>query len=86
MPKYESTVISSEDLIMRRGTILEGAASRGRPARAKVVDQHKQAHYVMVEPHHDEDIIKQGETALIVRKQGSTYFVLPDTHTTLRPI
>jgi hypothetical protein len=86
MPKYESTVISSEDLIMRRGIILEGAASRGRPARAKVVDQHKQAHYVMVEPHHDEDIIKQGETALIVRKQGSTYFVLPDTHTTLRPI
>jgi hypothetical protein len=86
MPKYESTIISTDDLIMRRGTILEGAARRGRPARAKVVDQHKQAHYIMVEPHHDEDIIKQGETALIVRREGSTFFVLPDTHTTLRPI
>jgi hypothetical protein len=40
----------------------------------------------MVEPHHDEDIIAQGETALLVRREGSTFFVLPDTHTTLRPI
>lgn len=45
MPAYESTVISSEDLIMRRGTILEGSARRGHPARAKVIDQHNQAHY-----------------------------------------
>jgi IS4 transposase len=41
MPGYESTIISTDDLIMRRGTILEGTARRGRPARAKVVDQHK---------------------------------------------
>src|SRR5882757_8849863 len=48
MPGDESTVISTEDLLMRRGTVLEGAARRGHPARAKVVDQHGQAHYIMV--------------------------------------
>ncbi|MEO6093116.1 MAG: OB-fold-containig protein [Novosphingobium sp.] len=86
MPTYESTVISTDDLLMRRGTVLEGAARRGQPARAKVIDQHRQAHYIMVEPHHDDDVIAQGETALLVRKEGSTFYVLPDVNTTLRPI
>ncbi|MES1971638.1 MAG: OB-fold-containig protein [Pseudomonadota bacterium] len=86
MPGYESTVIDAEDLLMRRGTVLEGAARRGHPARAKVVDQHGQAHYVMVEPHEDADIVAQGETALLVRKVGPTFFVVPDADSALRPI
>ena len=86
MPSYESTVISIDDLIMRRGTILEGVARRGHPARARVIDQHKQAHYVMVEPHSDSDILAQGETGLLVRKEGGTFFIVPDADTTLRPV
>lgn len=85
MPAYESTVISSDDLIMRRGIILEGSARRGQPARAKVMDQHRQAHYVMVEPHNDGDILVHGDTALLVRKEGSTFYVVPEAHSTLRP-
>jgi hypothetical protein len=86
MPTYESTVISTDDLLMRRGTVLEGAARRGQPARAKVIDQHRQAHYIMVEPHNDDDVIAQGETALLVRKEGSIFYALPDVDTKLRPI
>jgi hypothetical protein len=86
MPSYESSVISVDDLIMRRGTILEGAARRGHPARAKVIDQHKQAHYVMVEPHEDGDVIAQGETGLLVRKENGTFFLVPDTDTKLRSV
>jgi len=86
MPGYESTVVSIEDLLMRRGTILEGTARRGHPARAKVVDQHGQAHYVMVEPHNDSDIVAPGETALLVRRDGPTFFVVPDVNPSLRPI
>lgn len=86
IPAYETTVIESEDLIMRRGVILEGVARRGHPARAKVLDQHKQAHYVMVEPHNDDDVITQGETTMLVRKVGAVFFGLPDVHPTLRPI
>lgn len=86
MPGYESTVINQSDLLRERGTILEGVAKRGHPARAKVVDQHGQAHYVMVEPHHDTDAIAQGESALLVRKENGIFFALPDASTALRPI
>ena len=86
MPGYESTIVSIEDLLMRRGTILEGTARRGHPARAKVVDQHGQAHYVMVEPHNDADVVAPGETALLVRRAGPTFFVVPDVNSSLRPI
>ena len=85
-PSYESTIIDAEDLLRQRGIVLEGTASRGHPARAKVVDQFGQAHYVMVEPHDAADVIAQGETALLVRKEGPVFFVLPDVGTTFRPI
>lgn len=78
LPGYESSAVSTDELVRSRGTILEGAARRGHPARAKVVDRHGQAHYVMVEPHADDGIIPQGQTALLVRREGSTYFGLPD--------
>ena len=86
MPGFETTVISTDDLIRRRGTILEGTARRGAPARAKVVDRHGQAHFIMVEPHHDTDAIPAGETALLVRRKGTLFFALPDDDTLLRPI
>jgi hypothetical protein len=86
MPAYESSAISTDDLLGRRGTILEGTARRGRPARARVIDQHRQAHYVMVEPHHDDDVVAQGETALLVRRTGAIFYALPDVDGTLRPL
>lgn len=78
MPGYESTVVSTDDLLRRRGTVLEGMARRGAPARAKVVDQHGQAHFVMIEPHHDGDVIASGATALLVRREGKLFYALPD--------
>ena len=86
MPGFESSVISTDDLLRRRGTILEGVARRGSPARAKVVDQHGQAHFIMVEPHDDKDAIAAGETALIVRRDGTMFYALPDTNVLLQPI
>lgn len=86
MPGFETTAIETDDLLRRRGTILEGTARRGKPARAKVVDQHGQAHFIMVEPHDDGDAIAQGETALLVRREGALFFALPDVSTLLRPI
>ncbi len=85
-PSFESSVISAGDLVMRRGVILEGAARRGHPARAKVLDQHKQAHFVMVEPQYDSDVIESGQTALLVRKEGNVFFGVPDIDTALSPV
>ncbi|RYY25129.1 MAG: DUF1449 family protein [Sphingomonadales bacterium] len=85
-PSYESTVIDAEELLRQRGVVLEGSAARGRPARAKVIDQFGQAHYVMIEPHHETDIIAQGETALLIRKEGPIFFALPDASPALRAL
>ncbi|RZF63422.1 DUF1449 family protein [Sphingomonas populi] len=86
MPGFETTVISTDDLLRRRGTILEGTARRGAPARAKVLDHHGQAHFIMVEPHDDADAIPAGETALIVRREGKVFFVVPDENRLLQSI
>jgi hypothetical protein len=86
MPGFETTAIGTDDLLRQRGTILEGTARRGSPARAKVVDRHGQAHFVMVEPHDDAGAIMSGETALLVRREGKLFFALPDRHASLRSI
>jgi hypothetical protein len=86
MPGFETSVISTDDLLRRRGTILEGIARRGSPARAKIVDQHGQAHFIMVEPHDDGDTIAAGETALIVRRDGKLFYALPEANALLRSI
>ena len=86
MPGLETTAISTDDLLRRRGTILEGTARRGSPARAKVIDQHGQAHFIMVEPHDDADTIAAGETALIVRRKGKVFFGLPEEDKLLQSI
>lgn len=78
-PGFETTAIAAEDLVMRRGVILEGTARRHHPARAKVVDQFNQAHFIMVEPEYDDDVIATGETALLIRKEGTIFFALPDS-------
>ena len=86
MPGLETTVISTDDLLRRRGTILEGTARRGAPARAKVIDQHGQAHFVMIEPHDDADTLASGETTLIVRREGKLFFGLPEQDKLLQSI
>lgn len=85
-PEFETTVVDPEELLRRRATVLEGTARRGAPARAKVIDYHGQAHYIMVEPHDDAGELPAGETGLLVRKDGPLFFVLPEhsqTFTTL---
>ncbi len=86
MPRFETTAILPDDLLSQRGTILEGVARRGAPARAKVVDQHGQAHFIMVEPHDDGDAIPSGETALLVRRHGKLFFALPVDRDLFRPL
>ncbi|SEM99426.1 Protein of unknown function [Sphingomonas gellani] len=86
IPGFETSVISSDDLLRQRATVLEGTARRGAPARAKVVDRHGQAHVIMVEPHDDRDAIASGSTVLIVRRDGARFFALADDDTFLRSI
>jgi hypothetical protein len=74
MPKDETTAIDIDDLVRRDAEIQIGTARAGSPARAKVIDMHGQAHFVMVEPHDTATELPAGDTVLLVRREGQTFF------------
>ena len=73
IPKDETTAINSDDFVGYHATIVLGEARRNHPAQAKFVDEHKQTHYVMVEPLNDEDTLKAGEIVALYEKQGNIF-------------
>jgi hypothetical protein len=75
-PKDETTAIDIEALLARRGRIEIGSASRSNPARAMVRDQTGQMHLVMVEPHEDGTIFRQGDEILLVRREGELFYAI----------
>lgn len=74
MPKDETTAIDLDDLVRRDAEIQIGTARAGSPARAKVIDMHGQAHFVMVEPHDQTLALNAGDTVLLVRREGPTFY------------
>lgn len=74
MPKDETTAVELDDLIRRDAEIQIGTARTGSPARAKVIDVHGQAHFVMVEPHDTAQELNAGDTILLVRREGQTFY------------
>ncbi len=74
MPKDETTAIGLDDLVRRDAEIQIGTARPGSPARARVSDVHGQYHFVMVEPHDTDTELNAGDTVLLVRREGQTFF------------
>jgi hypothetical protein len=74
MPKDETTAITQDELVRRDAEIQIGTARTGSPARAKVIDIHGQAHFVMVEPHNAAEHFNAGDTVLLVRREGQTFY------------
>lgn len=74
IPKDETTAIGLDELVRRDAEIQIGTARASSPARAKVIDVHGQAHFVMVEPHDQTQEFKAGETVLLVRREGETFY------------
>ncbi|MGA1852269.1 OB-fold-containig protein [Sphingobium sp. HT1-2] len=69
LPRDHSTAIPLDHLVGSRARIVTGRATRGSPARARVEDHHGQAHYVMVEPDNDGQVLEEGEIILLVRRE-----------------
>jgi hypothetical protein len=74
IPRDETTAIDIDDLLRRDAEIQIGTARAGSPARAKVIDVHGQAHFVMVEPHDQTLALNAGDTVLLVRREGQTFY------------
>ncbi len=74
LPRDETTAIELDDLVRRDAEIQIGTARAGSPARAKVIDVHGQAHFVMVEPHDQTLAFNAGDTVLLVRREGQIFY------------
>ena len=73
VPNDESSAVSSVSFIGRTATITLGVAKRGKPAQARLTDQHGQTHYVMLEPDLEGDEFPAGSDVILVRKQGGQF-------------
>ena len=83
LPGDETTAVGLDSLIGKRATIVVGSARHGSPARARVHDAFGQTHYVMVEPTDPALTINEGETALLVDREGELFSGLSEGGTTL---
>lgn len=86
LPKDETSVVSTDALVGRRATISVGRAAAGSPARAIVYDRFGQMHNVMVEPHDSSGLLLEGDTVLLVRRDGETFFAIGLEDHRLAPI
>lgn len=76
LPQDETSAVTLNSLIRRDAVIQTGAAKLGSPARSKVLDRFGHPHFVMVEPHDPTLELAEGETVLIVRRDGETFYVI----------
>ncbi|MCW2392874.1 membrane protein implicated in regulation of membrane protease activity [Sphingobium sp. B1D7B] len=86
LPGDETTAVEIESLLGRRAKILTGRASRGSPTRAQVIDHHGQMHLVMVEPHHSDTEMGEGDEVLLVRREGERFYAVALEEKRLAPI
>ncbi len=85
LPKDETTAVGLESLVRRDAVIQTGTARTASPARAEVKDAFGHRHFVMVEPHDAHAELAEGETVLLVRREGRLFFGVRYESPLLRP-
>lgn len=74
IPKDETTAVADISLVGRVGIIVIGTACVGKPAEARIRDEHGATHYVMVEPEEPEETFASGASVLLVRHLSGRRF------------
>ena len=80
IPKDETDAVAESTFIGRIAVITVGFARWQSPAEAKLTDEHGQTHYVMVEPHSEDDEFAQGTAVLLTQQNGSSFLVIRNTN------
>jgi hypothetical protein len=74
IPKDESSAVADATLVGRVGIIVIGVARAGRPAQARINDEHGTTHYIMVEPEAPGETLQSGSSVLLVRHLKGRHF------------
>jgi len=78
IPKDETEAVSEDSFIGRVAVITMGTAKSGKPAQARLRDQHGQVHYIMVEPDSEAYCFEAGSEVLPVRQSGAVFYAIPN--------
>jgi hypothetical protein len=73
MPGDETDAVSENTFIGRTATITLGRAQLGKPAEAKLSDEHGHTHYIMIEPDKEGITFEQGTSVLITEGTGGKF-------------
>ncbi len=76
LPQDETSAVTLDTLVRRDAQIQIGTARAGSPARSKVLDVFGHPHFVMVEPHDPDAVMQEGDTVLLVRREGETFYAV----------
>jgi len=74
LPRDESFAVSVDSLVGRIATVVNGTACAGKPAEARVTNEHGQTLYVMVEPDLEDASFGPNHSVLLVRRVGGKRF------------
>lgn len=85
IPKDETSAVGLESLVRCDAIIQTGTSRAGSPARAEVKDAFGHPHFVMVEPHDPHAELTEGETVLLVRREGQLFFAMQYESPLLQP-
>jgi hypothetical protein len=75
IPRDQTYAVSLDTLVGRVAAVVSGTARQGYPAQAKVMTEHGQTVYVMVEPDTADTTFPANESVLLVRRVSGTRFL-----------
>jgi len=81
MPRDETTAVDRDSLVGKRATVTVGTARMGSPARATVRDHFGLVHHVMVEPTLENTDVTEGQSLLLVRREGDIFIGMAEGET-----
>ncbi|MCG8672984.1 MAG: YqiJ family protein, partial [Pseudomonadales bacterium] len=73
LPKDESEAVSRDSFVGRFATVIRGIATVDTPAEAKLTDEFRHTHYILVVPDIETETFKAGEDVLIVSRQANIF-------------
>jgi len=83
MPKDETSAVSEDSFIGRIAIVTSGTARPGHPAEARLTDQFRQDHYILVEPDDRTEQFESGSHVLLVSRINTVFKAIRNTNTAL---
>lgn len=84
--KEHTTAVHADSFVGKVARVTGGTARVGLPAQAKLVDEHGQTHYVLVEPATESEVFPDGVEVLLLQRRGPKFLAVSQSLDDLRDV